>query len=147
MSKMEWASEFNTDAADYVTPDVAMAGTAANGSKPATWSSSEIQQVFSHTTLSQVSSSNSSSSSGGATPSKSSSSRLSGGAVAGIAIAAAAIILIVIGALLWVRRSKRRSRAGHNPYMNDQNAYPMNYRGVGKNSPASQAPLIEIDGG
>jgi hypothetical protein len=146
MSKMEWASEFNADAADYVTPDVVIAGIAANGSKPATWSSSEIQQVFSHTTLGEVSTSNSSSSSGGSTPSKSSSG-LSGGAIAGIAIGAVAIILIVIGALLWFRRSKLRSRAGNNPCPNEQNAYPMDYRGVGPNIPASQATLSEIDGG
>ena len=146
MSKMEWASEFNPNLGPYTTPNMVMAGIMANGSRPAKWSSSDLQQVFSHTTLSQsTSSSNSSSAAGGSTTSTSSSSTLSAGVIAGIAIGAVAIILIVIGGLFWLRRSKRRSRAGHNPYPGESNGYPMNYSVFGKPSP-SQAPLIEIDG-
>lgn len=154
MSKMEWASEFNPSLGPYTTPNMVRAGIVANGSEPATWSSSDLQQVFQHTTLSQSSgSSNSSSGSssspsaaGGSSTTTSSSSTLSAGAIAGIAIGAVAIILIVLGGLLWLRRSKRRSRAGHSPFPREENnGYPMNYSVLGKPSP-TQAPLIEVDG-
>lgn len=146
MTKMQWASEFNPGLGPYTTPDIVTAGIAANGSEPATWTSTELQQVFSHTILSQSStSSNSSSGTSGSGSSNSSSSGLSGGAIAGIAIGAVAIVLIVLGALFWARRSKRRSRARHNPFPRENNGYSMNDQEAGKHSP-TQAPLIEIDG-
>jgi hypothetical protein len=148
MSKMQWASEFNPNLGPYTTPDMVTAGLAANGSQPATWSSSDLQKVFSHTILTQSSgSSNSSSGSKGSSTStsSSSSSSLSSGAIAGIAIGAVAILIIVIGGLFFLRRSKRRSRAGHNPFPKENSAYPMDYSAAGKQSP-TQAPLIEIDG-
>lgn len=147
MSKMQWANEFNPDLGSYATPALVMAGIAANGSEPATWSSSELQQVFSHTILSKSSSSlNSSSGNTASTLPSSYSSGLGAGAIAGIAVGAVAIVLLVLGVLFWIRRSKRRSRAGHNPFPNETNAYPMNYQHAGEHSP-TQAPLIEIDGG
>ena len=145
MSKMQWAGEFDADAANYVTPDVVLAGIAANGSQPKTWTSSEIKQVFSHTTLSQASSSNSSSSSG-SSPSGSSSSGITGGAIAGIVIGVVALIFIVLFTLWLLRRSKRKSRAQHNPYPEENGAYPMDYHQAGKHSPTARAPLIEVYG-
>ena len=148
MSKMQWASEFNPELAGYVTPDVVLAGIKANGASPATWSSSDIENVFTYNTLNQTS--NSTSGSSGTTPSSSPSSGPGGGAIAGIAIGAVAVILILIGVLLCIRRSKRQSRARHNPYPHESNAYPMNYTGSGNQQSLpgdSSAPLIEMDGG
>jgi cbb3-type cytochrome oxidase subunit 3 len=130
MSKMEWATEYTANAADYVTPEIVAAGIAASGSQPASWTSPDIQAVFSHNIFEKSSPASSSSSSatrastsrasatsssgpasGNASAASSASSKLSGGAIAGIAIGAAAFVLLVLGAVLWMRRrSKKRAR-------------------------------------
>lgn len=151
MSLMQWASEFNPHLA-YNTPQIVAAGIVANGSEPATWSSDDLKEVFSHTILKQSSSSNPSGSSGSSTTTtSSSSSTLSTGAIAGIAVGAVLLLLLGLGALFLFRRSKRRSRARHHPFpRGETNAYPMEYStaGGGKHGHSpTQAPLIEADGG
>jgi hypothetical protein len=145
MSRMEWASEFNPNLGPYTTPVMVAAGIAANGSEPASWGSDDLKKVFSHTILTQSSSSPSGSSS--SSTSTSTSSTLSTGAIAGIAIGAVALLLLGVLGLFFLRRHQRRSRAGHNPFPRENNAYPMNYSQAGGQYSPTQTPLIvEADG-
>ena len=160
MTKLQWSSSYDANAAAYVTPDMIKKGIVSNGQYPSTWGPG-AQAFITGSNATSTSSSNNATTAGQDTASSSSS--IGGGAIAGIVIGAVAVLLIIAGGFfLWQRRrraaAKGNGASDHNP-LDPYSAAPT-YQSGGyqqeykdhqaqqiHEAPLGPPPRTELDGG